>query len=127
MRECVCACSERGRGVVVASQSAYKSHPCTPVFVIELVLDLKKEGVAAPEEIVCLVSCSSSLPPFRELRARPAATTVDMAAVCHFDTSKWDLAHPAFKILHTHPGGSPVCHFLPYADLIFGEKADNNA
>ena len=53
--------------------------------------------------------------------------TVDMAAVCHFDTSKWDPAHEAFKILHTQPGGSPVCHFLPYADLMFGEKADNNA
>jgi hypothetical protein len=53
--------------------------------------------------------------------------TVDMAALCHFNTSNWNPAHPAFKILHTHPGGSPVCHFLPYADLVFGEKVASNA
>ncbi|CAL4905334.1 unnamed protein product [Urochloa decumbens] len=52
---------------------------------------------------------------------------VDMAAICHLDTSDWDPAHPAFKLLHTHPGGAPVCHFLPYANLVFGEKAPNDA
>lgn len=51
--------------------------------------------------------------------------TMNMAALCHFDTSNWNPAHPAFKILRTHPGGSPVCHFLPYADLLFGEKTAN--
>ncbi|XP_047079522.1 protein RAFTIN 1B-like [Lolium rigidum] len=55
----------------------------------------------------------------------PGDTTMGMAALCHFDTSNWNPAHPAFKILRTHPGGSPVCHFLPYADLLFGEKAAN--
>ncbi|XP_020196962.1 BURP domain-containing protein 6 [Aegilops tauschii subsp. strangulata] len=61
------------------------------------------------------------------IRGSSGLPTVDMAAVCHFDTSNWIPAHPAFKILGTHPGGSPVCHFLPYADLMFGVKLANNA
>ncbi|CAM0943223.1 unnamed protein product [Alopecurus aequalis] len=48
--------------------------------------------------------------------------TVDMVAMCHLDTSNWNPAHPAFKILGTHPGGSPICHFMPYADMVFGER-----
>ncbi|KAF6993262.1 hypothetical protein CFC21_010179 [Triticum aestivum] len=61
------------------------------------------------------------------IRGSSGLPTVDMAAVCQFDTSNWIPAHPAFKILGTHPGGSPVCHFLPYADLMFGVKLANNA
>ncbi|CAL4905336.1 unnamed protein product [Urochloa decumbens] len=53
------------------------------------------------------------------------AAEVSMAAICHVDTSDWDLAHPAFKMLHTRPGGAPVCHFMSYASLVFGEKAAN--
>lgn len=53
-------------------------------------------------------------------RGGPEAT---VAAVCHLDTSGWNPEHPAFKILHTKPGGVPVCHFMPYAHLVFGEKA----
>ncbi|XP_062202790.1 protein RAFTIN 1B-like [Phragmites australis] len=47
---------------------------------------------------------------------------VTMAALCHRDTSNWNPAHPAFEMLGTQPGGAPVCHFMPYANLVFGEK-----
>jgi hypothetical protein len=50
---------------------------------------------------------------------------VTMAALCHLETSDWDPAHPAFKMLHTQPGGDPVCHFMSYANLLFGVKAAN--
>ncbi|KAJ1266256.1 hypothetical protein BS78_08G137100 [Paspalum vaginatum] len=50
-----------------------------------------------------------------------------MLAFCHFDTSSWNPAHPAFEILSTRPGGSPVCHFMPPGDLAFVKKADTMA
>lgn len=50
---------------------------------------------------------------------------VDMVAVCHLDTSNWSPAHPAFQTLNLRPGGAPVCHFMPYADLLFSEKTTN--
>ncbi|CAL4905330.1 unnamed protein product [Urochloa decumbens] len=46
-----------------------------------------------------------------------------MLAFCHVDTSSWNPAHPAFKILNTRPGGTPVCHFMPYGDLAFVKKS----
>jgi hypothetical protein len=46
-----------------------------------------------------------------------------MLAFCHVDTSSWNPAHPAFEILNTRPGGSPVCHFMPYGDLAFVKRA----
>ncbi|CAL4891161.1 unnamed protein product [Urochloa decumbens] len=46
-----------------------------------------------------------------------------MLAFCHVDTSSWNPAHPAFEILNTRPGGTPVCHFMPYGDLAFVKKA----
>ncbi|XP_039803928.1 BURP domain-containing protein 13-like [Panicum virgatum] len=51
----------------------------------------------------------------------PAAS---MLAFCHVDTSSWNPAHPAFEILNTRPGGTPVCHFMPYGDLAFLNKPD---
>uniref|UniRef100_A0A0E0FDK2 BURP domain-containing protein n=1 Tax=Oryza meridionalis TaxID=40149 RepID=A0A0E0FDK2_9ORYZ len=51
--------------------------------------------------------------------------TVAMAALCHRDTSNWNPEHPALVALGTRPGGAPVCHFLPYGDLMFGKKATN--
>ncbi|KAJ1266257.1 hypothetical protein BS78_08G137200 [Paspalum vaginatum] len=48
-----------------------------------------------------------------------------MLAFCHVDTSSWNPAHPAFEILNTRPGGSPVCHFMPPGDLAFVKKADD--
>jgi hypothetical protein len=47
---------------------------------------------------------------------------IEMATLCHRDTSNWNPAHPAFNMLHTKPGGAPVCHFMPYANLVFGVK-----
>ena len=54
-----------------------------------------------------------------------SSAPVTKAAICHLDTSNWDPAHPAFEMLHTRPGGEPVCHFMSYASLLFGEKAAN--
>ncbi|CAN6333971.1 unnamed protein product [Urochloa humidicola] len=48
---------------------------------------------------------------------------IDLAAICHLDTSQWSPDYPAFEILHTQPGRAPVCHFLQYSDLLFGDKA----
>ncbi|TVU02861.1 hypothetical protein EJB05_51647, partial [Eragrostis curvula] len=50
-------------------------------------------------------------------------TTADMLAFCHHDTARWNPAHPAFELLHTHPG-TPVCHFMPYANPVFGKGDD---
>ncbi|XP_037483070.1 protein RAFTIN 1A-like isoform X2 [Triticum dicoccoides] len=49
-------------------------------------------------------------------------TKIAMVAICHRDTSNWSPSHPAFKALGEHPGGSTICHFQPYADLLFIEK-----
>ncbi|KAK3136951.1 hypothetical protein QOZ80_5BG0445540 [Eleusine coracana subsp. coracana] len=46
-----------------------------------------------------------------------------MLAVCHLDFSHWNPAQPAFKVLQTRPGGTPVCHFVPYGNLAFVKKA----
>ncbi|PUZ67812.1 hypothetical protein GQ55_3G464100 [Panicum hallii var. hallii] len=56
----------------------------------------------------------------RGLRGGPEVT---MAVICHLDTSDWNPAYPAFEMLHTKPGDSSVCHFMPYANLLFGVKA----
>ncbi|TVU40095.1 hypothetical protein EJB05_13544, partial [Eragrostis curvula] len=47
---------------------------------------------------------------------------IAMAAICHLNTSSWNPAYPAFEILHTKPGGAPVCHFMRYANMLFGVK-----
>ncbi|CAL5092541.1 unnamed protein product [Urochloa decumbens] len=56
----------------------------------------------------------------RGLHGGPAAS---MLAFCHVDTSSWNPAHPAFEILNTRPGGTPVCHFMPYGGMAFVKKA----
>ncbi|TVT96935.1 hypothetical protein EJB05_57856, partial [Eragrostis curvula] len=43
------------------------------------------------------------------LRGIHGGAAADMLAYCHMDTSTWNPAHPAFEVLHTSPGGSPVC------------------
>lgn len=40
-------------------------------------------------------------------------------AVCHLDTSYWDPAHIAFKLLKTKPGRGTVCHWLPENSFVF--------
>ncbi|CAN6361729.1 unnamed protein product [Urochloa humidicola] len=74
----------------------------------------------------CHMSERSSRAYLISLQGLRGGAEVAMAAICHLDTSDWDPAHPAFKMLHTRPGGAPVCHFLPYANLVFGEKAPND-
>jgi hypothetical protein len=32
-----------------------------------------------------------------------------------------------FEVLHTRPGGTPVCHFMPYGNLAFIKKATRRA
>nr|CAB3466424.1 unnamed protein product [Digitaria exilis] len=60
----------------------------------------------------------------RGLRGGPAVT---MAVICHLDTSDWNPAYPAFETMHTKPGDGSVCHFMPYANVLFGLKATTNA
>ncbi|KAJ0613069.1 putative BURP domain-containing protein [Helianthus annuus] len=38
---------------------------------------------------------------------------MNVAAVCHTDTSKWNPKHLAFQVLKVKPGTVPICHFLP--------------
>ncbi|CAN6347735.1 unnamed protein product [Urochloa humidicola] len=57
------------------------------------------------------------------LRGLGDGRAIDLAAICHLDTSQWSPDYPAFEILHTQPGSAPVCHFLQYSDLLFGDKA----
>jgi hypothetical protein len=59
------------------------------------------------------------------LRGLRGGPKVAMAVICHLDTSDWNPAYPAFEMLHTKPGESSVCHFMPYANLLFGVKAAN--
>lgn len=54
---------------------------------------------------------------------REQSARVQLAAVCHLSTSNWNPTYLAFEILHTRPGGAPVCHFMGYANLVFGKKA----
>lgn len=44
---------------------------------------------------------------------------VQAAAICHMDTSKWDVDHVAFRVLKVQPGTSPVCHFFPSDNLVW--------
>ncbi|TVU02834.1 hypothetical protein EJB05_51620, partial [Eragrostis curvula] len=57
------------------------------------------------------------------LRGLRDGSAIAALAFCHFDTSGWNPAHPAFEVLHTKPGGSPVCHFTPYGNLVFVKTA----
>ncbi|CAL5092536.1 unnamed protein product [Urochloa decumbens] len=57
------------------------------------------------------------------LRGLHGGPKVAMAVICHLDTSGWNPAYPAFEMMGTKPGESSVCHFMPYANLLFGVKA----
>ncbi|TVU02850.1 hypothetical protein EJB05_51636, partial [Eragrostis curvula] len=56
------------------------------------------------------------------LRGLRDGSAVSMVAFCHFDTSGWNPAHPAFQVLRTCPGDEPVCHFTTYGNLAFVKK-----
>nr|KYP34072.1 BURP domain-containing protein 17 [Cajanus cajan] len=45
--------------------------------------------------------------------------SVQAAAICHMDTSKWDPDHVSFRVLNVEPGTSPVCHFFPSDNLVW--------
>ncbi|XP_062199947.1 BURP domain-containing protein 15-like [Phragmites australis] len=47
---------------------------------------------------------------------------VAAAVVCHTDTSQWDPAHAAFRLLDVKPGGAAVCHALPDAQQVLPAK-----
>ncbi|TVU02841.1 hypothetical protein EJB05_51627, partial [Eragrostis curvula] len=54
-------------------------------------------------------------------------SAVAMLAFCHLDTAGWNAAHPAFQVLQTKPGGSPVCHFMTYGNLAFVKTKEATA
>jgi hypothetical protein len=56
------------------------------------------------------------------LRGLGEEVEATMLVICHHDTSNWNPAHPAFEILHTQPGGTPVCHFIPSGNMVFIKK-----
>ncbi|CAN8320986.1 unnamed protein product [Cochlearia groenlandica] len=43
-------------------------------------------------------------------------------AVCHMDTSMWDIDHVAFKVLKIEPRSAPVCHFFPLDNIVWVTK-----
>ncbi|KAM0854652.1 hypothetical protein ACQ4PT_050294 [Festuca glaucescens] len=54
--------------------------------------------------------------------ARGAADGVTIATVCHTDTSMWNPEHVSFRLLGTKPGGTPVCHLMPYGHIIWAKN-----
>ncbi|CAO2184108.1 unnamed protein product [Urochloa humidicola] len=47
---------------------------------------------------------------------------ITVATVCHTDTSRWNPEHVSFRLLDTKPGGSPVCHLMPYGHIIWAKN-----
>ncbi|XP_010461769.1 PREDICTED: BURP domain protein USPL1 [Camelina sativa] len=43
-------------------------------------------------------------------------------AICHMDTSMWDVDHVAFKVLKMEPRSGPVCHFFPLDNIVWVTK-----
>ncbi|VVB00617.1 unnamed protein product [Arabis nemorensis] len=43
-------------------------------------------------------------------------------AVCHMDTSMWNIDHVAFKVLKMEPRSAPVCHFFPLDNIVWVTK-----
>ncbi|CAK7334964.1 unnamed protein product [Dovyalis caffra] len=46
-------------------------------------------------------------------------TKAKAVAVCHFDTSKWNKNHMAFRVVKVKPGTVPICHFLPEDHIVW--------
>ncbi|VAI73725.1 unnamed protein product [Triticum turgidum subsp. durum] len=51
---------------------------------------------------------------------------VTIATVCHTDTSLWNPEHVSFKLLGTKPGGTPVCHLMPYGHIIWAKNVNRS-
>lgn len=43
-------------------------------------------------------------------------------AVCHMNTSMWNVDHEAFKVLKIEPRSAPVCHFFPLDNIVWVAK-----
>jgi hypothetical protein len=54
--------------------------------------------------------------------ARGGDDAVTIATVCHTDTSLWNPEHVSFRLLGTKPGGTPVCHLMPYGHIIWAKN-----
>ncbi|KAK1606143.1 hypothetical protein QYE76_029816 [Lolium multiflorum] len=54
--------------------------------------------------------------------ARGGVDGVTIATVCHTDTSMWNPEHISFRLLGTKPGGTPVCHLMPYGHIIWAKN-----
>ncbi|KAE8786377.1 Protein RAFTIN 1B [Hordeum vulgare] len=57
-----------------------------------------------------------------EMEGARGGDAVTIAAVCHTDTSLWNPEHVSFKLLGTKPGGTPVCHLMPYGHIIWAKN-----
>ncbi|XP_040251268.1 protein RAFTIN 1B isoform X1 [Aegilops tauschii subsp. strangulata] len=57
-----------------------------------------------------------------EMEGARGGNAVTIAAVCHTDTSLWNPEHVSFKLLGTKPGGTPVCHLMPYGHIIWAKN-----
>ncbi|XBH99428.1 hypothetical protein VPH35_128765 [Triticum aestivum] len=57
-----------------------------------------------------------------DMEGARGADAVTIAAVCHTDTSLWNPEHVSFKLLGTKPGGTPVCHLMPYGHIIWAKN-----
>ncbi|EAZ43206.1 hypothetical protein OsJ_27805 [Oryza sativa Japonica Group] len=51
---------------------------------------------------------------------------VTVATVCHTNTSRWNPEHVSFKLLGTKPGGSPVCHLMPYGHIVWAKNVKSS-
>lgn len=61
-----------------------------------------------------------------ELEGARSGLVVTVAAICHADTTHWNSDHVSFKILGTKPGGTPICHYLPYGHTVWVNSMDAN-
>jgi hypothetical protein len=57
-----------------------------------------------------------------EMEGARGGDAVTIATVCHTDTSLWNPEHVSFRLLGTKPGGTPVCHLMPYGHIIWAKN-----
>ncbi|XP_040383148.1 BURP domain-containing protein 13-like isoform X2 [Oryza brachyantha] len=58
--------------------------------------------------------------------SRGGGAVVTVVTVCHTDTSRWNPEHVSFKLLGTKPGGSPVCHLMPYGHIVWAKNVKSS-
>jgi hypothetical protein len=62
-----------------------------------------------------------------KMEGRLSGNEVTLVVVCHPDTSDWDPNYVAFKVLGSKPGGAPVCHFVPYGNIVWRKNAHGSS